>query len=308
MLSRMQWLVGLDLAPSSRGAIVFAQWLAERAKRVGQPDSIRGVHIIERSLLAPLFGAQSPDNVVAQAREQARACLETVEAADTFDKVHVGLDTRADEGLRREAAIFQPDAVIVGRKTRKDATGTFSLGPTAHRLLRTLPAPVIVVPNDLPRSGIGRGPVLAATDLDAHSVPACRYARDLAAHLRREVAYGHVVSDPRSNLERYFSRKAVGDLAEQMMTSGTRMLSAWLDVEDLAGPETHIVQGSTVEALCETAIAVEAPLIVLGSRRLSGLERAFVGSTCTDLARVAPCPIMVVPPDWSAPVSSPTPR
>jgi nucleotide-binding universal stress UspA family protein len=293
----MQWLVGLDLAPSSRGAIVFAQWLAERAKDSDQPDSLRGVHVVERHLLAPLFGARSPDNVIAEARKQARVTLDAVEAADTFAKIHVGLDTRADEGLRREASIFEPDALIVGRKARKDATEVFRLGPTAHRLLRSLPASVIVVPNDLTRTAIGPGPVLAATDLEAHSVPACRFARDLAAHLGRDVAYCHVVADPRSTLDRYFSRKAVSELAEQTMTSGTRMLAAWLDVEDLAGPTTHVVQGNTVDALCETAIAVQAPLIVLGSRRLSGLERAFVGSTSTDLARVSPCPIAVVPPD-----------
>jgi nucleotide-binding universal stress UspA family protein len=293
----MQWLVGLDLAPSSRGAIVFAQWLAERTKDTDEPDTLRGVHIVERALMAPLFGSRSPDNVIEEARKQARVCLDAVEAGDTFAKVHVGLDTRADEGLRREAAIFEPDALIVGRKTRKDATEVFRLGPTAHRLLRTLPAPVMVVPNDLTRTAIGPGPILAATDLEAHSVPACRFARDLASHLGREVAYCHVVSDPRATLDRYFSRKAVSELAEQAMTTGQRMTSAWLDVEDLAGPTTHIVQGNTVDGLCETAIAVNAPLIVLGSRRLSGLERVFVGSTSTDLARVAPCPILVVPSD-----------
>lgn len=297
MLMRMQWLVGLDLAPSSRGAVVFARWLAERSTQTDQPDSLRGVHVIERNLLAPLFGTSSPDDVIEEARQQARVSLDEVEAVDAFEKIHVGLDTRADEGLAREAAIFEPDAIIVGRKARKDATGIFRLGPTAHRLLRTLPAPVMVVPTDLTRTAIGPGPILVATDLEGHSVPAARLAHELAAHLGRDVAYCHVVADPRSTLERYFSSKAVVELGDQMMSTGTRMLSAWLDVEDLAGPATHVVQGNTVDAICETALQVRAPLIVLGSRRLSGLERAFVGSTSTDLARVSPCPVLVVPPD-----------
>jgi nucleotide-binding universal stress UspA family protein len=297
MLAVMQWLVGLDLAPSSRGAIVFAQWLAERARESDRPDSLRAVHIVERALMGPLFGTNSPDNIIEEARKQARTSLDAVEASEAFSKVHVGLDTRADEGLRREAAIFEPDAVIVGRKARKDATEVFRLGPTAHRLLRTLPAPVIVVPNDLTRTALGPGPILAATDLESHSVAACRFAQKLGAHLGREVAYCHVVSDPRATLDRYFSRKAVGELAEQAMTIGERMTSAWLDVEDLAGPKVHLVQGNAVDGLCETAIAMQAPLIVLGSRRLSGLERVFVGSTSTDLARVSPCPIAVIPPD-----------
>jgi nucleotide-binding universal stress UspA family protein len=255
------------------------------------------VHIVERHLMAPLFGVRSPDNVIEEARKQARVSLDAVEAANSFETIHVGLDTRADEGLRREAAIFAPDGVIVGRKAREDATEVFRLGPTAHRLLRSLPASVFVVPNDLTRTAIGPGPVLVATDLEAHSVPACRFATELAAHIGREVAICHVVSDPRSTLDRYFSRNAVGELAEQMMTSGERMTAAWLDVEGFAGSTTHIVQGNTIDALCETAIAVQSPLIVLGSRRLSGLERVFVGSTSTDLARVSPCPIAVVPPD-----------
>lgn len=293
----MQWLVGLDLAPSSRGAIVYARWLRERSKEHPEPDTLVGVHVLEHRLLGPLLRSRSPDQVVKEVRAQVRAAAAEVEAADDFASIDVAWDARADEGIRREVAIREPTAVIIGRKARKDATAVIRLGPVAHRLLRTLPAPVLVVPNDLNRSAIEPGPVVAATDLEADSVHACTLARELARHLDRELLICHVVDDPRASLQQYVPVKALTELSEEMKTTGQRMLSAWADVNGFAGVSTRVEQGNALEALSDVALDVRSPLIVVGSRRLSRLERIFVSSTSTELAQNAPCPVLVVPPE-----------
>ena len=68
----------------------------------------------------------------------------------------------------------------------------------------------------------------------------------------------------------------------------------WMAAHALIG-EPHVMFGSVVDELRALAIASQAAMIVVGSRRLGTVGRIFLGSTASALAARASCPVAVVP-------------
>ncbi|RLN42195.1 hypothetical protein C2845_PM01G41720 [Panicum miliaceum] len=60
--------------------------------------------------------------------------------------------------------------------------------------------------------------------------------------------------------------------------------------------EAVVVEGEPREALCRAADDMGAGLLVVGSRGLGAIKRAFLGSVSDYCAHHASCPIMVVKP------------
>ncbi|RCV42787.1 hypothetical protein SETIT_9G243700v2 [Setaria italica] len=60
--------------------------------------------------------------------------------------------------------------------------------------------------------------------------------------------------------------------------------------------EVVVVEGEPREALCRAAADMGAGLLVVGSRGLGAIKRAFLGSVSDYCAHHASCPIMVVKP------------
>ncbi|KAF8672593.1 hypothetical protein HU200_049280 [Digitaria exilis] len=60
--------------------------------------------------------------------------------------------------------------------------------------------------------------------------------------------------------------------------------------------EAVVVEGEPREALCRAAADMGAGLLVVGSRGLGAIKRAFLGSVSDYCAHHASCPIMVVKP------------
>ncbi|OEL37596.1 hypothetical protein BAE44_0001385 [Dichanthelium oligosanthes] len=60
--------------------------------------------------------------------------------------------------------------------------------------------------------------------------------------------------------------------------------------------EAVVVEGEPREALCRAAADMDAGLLVVGSRGLGAIKRAFLGSVSDYCAHHASCPIMVVKP------------
>lgn len=63
----------------------------------------------------------------------------------------------------------------------------------------------------------------------------------------------------------------------------------------------HAVDGDPARVLLRLARDRAADLIVMGSRRRSGLLRWAEGSTAETVVHGAPCPVLVVPRSWRAP-------
>jgi nucleotide-binding universal stress UspA family protein len=87
------------------------------------------------------------------------------------------------------------------------------------------------------------------------------------------------------------------DVAERMdaeqTEAGRRALDATAHRLGLSGAETVVLTGGAGPALCELAASLPATVIVVGTRGMSGLRRAVLGSVSDHIVRNAPCPVLV---------------
>jgi nucleotide-binding universal stress UspA family protein len=278
-------LVAIDPTDKTRGALAFASWLREAAPaRV-----LDGLHLIPTR--------RGPDASHQAYIERASAAIHESLAALGVDRVLDRVDflEAADvaDGLHRSAVGSR--AVVLGRRARSGERTLVHLGPVARRLLRSLPAPVIVVPPDLTRPTAGRGPVVFATDLQPHSEAAARFALEFA----RDHGCPFIVTyvgEPIANPFADDSAEMQARAEEQLLAVDAE-LTLWADAHGLAEQRRLALCGSPVETLLDLADDEMASLLVLGSRRLTLLERVFTTSIASTLAAYAPCPVAVVPPD-----------
>jgi nucleotide-binding universal stress UspA family protein len=292
----LTWIVGLDLCPSSHGAVRFASWFA-RSGRPSDDIELLAVHVIEREQLAPIFKLQSPAEVGRRAREALARELEDAAMKSLFDREALGLGAHAHEVLEQFAEREHASAIVVGRQLQKDSCAVIRLGTNARRLLRSLPTTVIVVPPDYAKVSFGPGPILVATDLGDDAVDACRFAARAGERLGRAVQAVHVIPPLDPIMRRYIPEGGWIELGEQSHAEAIVAMRRWLERHELTTLEPHVVQGSTVDAIAELVQTTRSPLLVVGARRLPAVARAFVGSTSAALAAELPVPVAVVPPE-----------
>lgn len=161
-------------------------------------------------------------------------------------------------------------------------------GSTAHHLVRTSPAPVLVV------DGSGRAPqrMLVATDLSEAASPtlstAARYADILHAQLR----VVHVVEPAKY--------PTVVPLSFDMETFAERSREAFDRVVELElshiPPDDRVVRrGRADEEIAEEVAAWRADLVVVGSHGKGWIDRLLIGSTTERLLNRLPASLLVVP-------------
>ena len=87
---------------------------------------------------------------------------------------------------------------------------------------------------------------------------------------------------------------ALGMLAGPIVTFGWFLFARPTSAE--AVPATFLVwEGDAAEAIVEASVAEQADVIVLGSRPRTNLRRLILGSVSSEVVRLAPCEVVVVP-------------
>lgn len=275
------WIVGLDLDERCLGALVFASWLAEAG------DTIVGVHVLEAWIRPHIRNETVLAKVDDMVARTAKALgltpptrLSPIEAV------------QAEEGLTAACTAEFASGLIIGRVARTDQAPFTRLGVVARRLLRELPAPVIVVPPDL--TTIGGGPVILAVDLTDTTEAAVSFARALAARHHRPLEIVHVGQRRRSSFIPDFNPSWV-DARREYHDSVVSSVNAWTAKHALSDIPQHVMYGDPAEEVARVATSRKAALVVVGSRHLGLVGRAFLSSTASALAGRAGCPVAVVP-------------
>jgi nucleotide-binding universal stress UspA family protein len=239
-----------------------------------------------------MMAVESVGDAPAYCAEEMRRIVEKGGIPNPFVELSAPWAGSAEEGLALAAASPSVTGIVIGRATGSGTRGLDRLGRVARRLLRSLPAPVMVVPPDVSTSDIGRGPIVLATDLDPASVGAAHMARRLAHVLDRELLvvsvdaalYDASILAPEALVPlRAIARRSEAELRE------------WMSAHELEGERARVVEGERVATLLATAKGSETPLVVCGSRRLGLRERIFASSTASELARMGDRAVLVVP-------------
>jgi nucleotide-binding universal stress UspA family protein len=288
-LSRMRWLIGVELRERDRGALSMGAWL--HAQPFAEPTELVAVHVIDERIWGPRDVAEAlrPSAERALARE-----LESLGPSSGLVSARVVAAPSVASGLARMARELECDGMVIGRAAPRRGRQIVRLGSTARRILRELPMPVMVVPADMPRADIGAGPLVLGVDLERSSVAAARLTFDLAAGLERGVVVVHVDS------WYLVIPDYVGGGAVVMPREPRRVpadVSSWVERNGLPQPtEIQIGDGDVVERLIDEASRVAAPIVVVGSRELDVVDRVFSSSVASALARNADRAVLVVPP------------
>lgn len=146
---------------------------------------------------------------------------------------------------------------------------------------------------DVDDPGAAKAPerILVGVDGSAGSLRALRWAAELAGALGAEVVAVHA----QGLLER---------LGDEVVPSRShreeirrRFEAEWCAPLDRPGLRSRSVlrDGPPVAALLAAATEEAADLIVVGSRGVGGFPELLLGSTSTQVAQHAPCPVTIIP-------------
>lgn len=261
------------------------------ADRVGATlHVVNGYYLPDPSLHPhPEISSLGPD-ALRHLREGAQQRLEQmVSAAVNSDRVHPrAVAGTPEQAITSVADEVHADLVIVGA-TRLGRVGSFLLGTTAQRVVRSSRSPVLVL-----RSTEWREPrrVLFATDLSSPSAEASAFGLRVANSLevqpekRFVLVLGYDLMPPPP-----LSRSAYDEAAAAEL----RKFIDGLPV-DAGDAETRVASGEPTEALVTEVGQWGADLLVLGTQGRSGLPRLLIGSVAEFVVKRAPCDVLVVPP------------
>jgi nucleotide-binding universal stress UspA family protein len=208
-------------------------------------------------------------------------------AADVSQRV---VDDRPVPGLL--SASEGADLLVLGARGLGGFTGML-LGSVSQQCLHHATVPVAIVRPD------GEGPretgrVVVGTDGSERSRPAVRWALEEGRRRGSTVTVLHSWHLPFTAASPWVVTALDADEFEE----GARLnLDGLLATEDTSGVEVErrTVHGTAAAALIEAA--ADADLVVVGSRGIGGFRGLVLGSVSQQVARHAPCPVVVVPSD-----------
>lgn len=288
----MKWIIGIDLGERSEGAIEMAAWLhAHHRDPQSAAPTLVGAYVLDGAARSRAEHAGG-GAIVARAEAALQQAVARAEATAMIGELRVLEAPAIDDALARAATEPQVDGLVLGRIAARDSHALVRLGSIARRMLRRLPAPVMIVPPDLPRDRVGKGPILVATDLGASAVRATQLGERLAKDLGRELVVAHVDCTMRAWPTFY------GEGIAQVATTPTRTradVGDWQSLHGLGG-EPRVLSGMTpLDGLMAEADRIDAPVVVCGAEHVGPLDRLFGSSTASDLARLSRRAVLAVP-------------
>lgn len=223
------------------------------------------------------------------------AALAAAQAASVRGRVVEGLE--AVDAIVDAAVDANADLIVVGSRGRR-LLASLVLGSTTRTLAMLSPLPILIArQRELRRVLIaydGSQAARAAVDLVRRlQLPSeARVTLSTVLPVHDWTAAGLEGADLRKLRERVEREDAAH--AAQLLEEATTALM------EQRPNQVLIESGPVAEAILRRATEIEADLVVLGSRGVSGPRRPFWGSTAEHLATAAPCSVLIVPVPVSA--------
>lgn len=285
----MSVLVGYDGRPESRDALALAALLG---RALGEPLLVACVHPPPDNTIG-LTGADTG----AEADFRSRAERTAAEGRATLPH---GLDAStatvrggsAAQGLHDLAESERPAAIVLG-SSHRGALGRVLAGSVASRLLSAAPCPVAIAPRGFAGSEVtSLGLVGVGFDDSPESWNAVQRAAALGvaagARLRLIHAVQPVIAPPMAPEESEHLTRELRAHHELALRRAAASVSKELEAE------ARLVVGDAVRVLDDEG-RHGLDLLVLGSRGYGPLRRVLLGSVASEVVRLAPCPVLVVP-------------
>jgi nucleotide-binding universal stress UspA family protein len=142
---------------------------------------------------------------------------------------------------------------------------------------------------------------LVPVDFSESSLRALRHAVGLAEESGGGLTIVHVVAADYGWLD--IGREQYRDLDKALQKQAAAELHALADanVPRNVPADLEVRIGRPAEEIVAAASESKSDLIVLSTRGLTGLDRYLIGSVAERVARLAPCPVYLMPPGKESP-------
>ena len=151
------------------------------------------------------------------------------------------------------------------------------------------------------RSGVKPQRILVPVDFSDSSAGALGHAAERAAESDGSLIIVHVV--PADYGWSGIGRDESRDLDRSLQRQAADRLSAFVDehVGHNVAADLEVRTGQPAEEIVAAARESKCDSIVLSTRGLSGLDRYLIGSVADRVARLAPCPVVLLRPGKRSP-------
>jgi nucleotide-binding universal stress UspA family protein len=272
---------GVDGSEPARRAAVVALRLADRLG-----DRLVLMHVIApRPAMPPASFPIGPHPVTSADMHE----LNRIEAERAFASVERDvrpatadrLVEHGDAADRLSAVAWEKDArlIVVGARGRSSVSAAL-LGSVSAELAARAPRPVVVVSDAQPESGGAVGGIVCGVDGSARAAAVAATAARLARALDSSLMLVCVDAED-----------ATGDWSHKVLTATSAHAGEAPHLERLAAV------GDPANALARVAFEHKAALLLVGSRGRGPIRSAIAGSVSAALTRLAPCPLVIVPPE-----------
>lgn len=253
------------------------------------------VHVLEADHLQAVLQHHHLDEIQTAATKAMLKLFEEQGAAELVDPSQVVQGGSAEARLELIRSEIDADVVVLNRFASLSRRRLRRLGRVARRTLRRLMSPVITVPPGLTADAIGKGPIIATTNLTPECDCAVEFAADLAKRLNREFVIVNVRRVPDHHATHYLPDESKNRLRDTRQVEAQKALEEWVEGSGHRPNEVVALLGEVVGNVTEFAEQRDACMIVAGSRRLSKIERYLLTSVGRGLSATAPCAVAVVP-------------
>ena len=146
--------------------------------------------------------------------------------------------------------------------------------------------------------------ILVPMDFSAYAEQALDYAMALGQKLQARVTLLHVIQPPllASADMGVWPSPAFLDELEAAIAGDMEGYLARVTAAGLEG-EIAVVHGVPFQQILDTAKARQVDLIILGTHGRTGLTHVLLGSVAEKVARLAPCPVLIVRHPTPGPVA-----
>jgi nucleotide-binding universal stress UspA family protein len=225
-----------------------------------------------RSFAAPLLASDVPSRIEIREGAAATGILDAAEGADLLV-----IGTHGRGGFER-----------------------LLLGSTTEKIIRKAPCPVLTVPPGTEGATLhvpdAFKRIVCATDFSPSSDKAVAYALSLAQEADARLTLVHVLdwpslepgADPRDQSLAATRQQMLDNLSERLSLAVPEEARTWCE------PDEVIVSGHPHREIVRLASEKAAGLIVMGVHGRGAFDRAFFGSTTSQVVRHAACPVLTV--------------
>ncbi len=271
-------LVAVDDSQYSLQAEEFA---ADLAKNFG--SNVTVLHVVPHAITHQLSGyGQVPKNILEELEgsflQRGRSVIQQAKAlfAQEGVKAETMLEEFADpaDTILEVAKEKKSDTLILGNKGSSEIED-FALGGVVDKVFRHADLPVFIVKKKTDFSKI-----LVAVDGSKHAEKALKYAVQLGEKYKSRVTLLNVAQ----TLIRKETAKSMGERVVSDAEAQVKGVKADKKVEF----------GHPAKTIIDFAKKGDYDLIALGSRGLNPVKRFFLGSVSDNVARHAPCSVLIV--------------